>query len=73
MGRWGEATPKFVSSSIHGWMKLPLKLDGQWPRTVAKKKVVLVHSYGLQNNDKIKEPTNEVTVLPRKPSVQQGC
>jgi hypothetical protein len=27
-------------------------LDGQWPRTV---KVVLVHSYGPQNNDKVKE------------------
>ncbi len=28
-------------------MKLPLTPDGQWPRTV---KVVLVHSYGPQNN-----------------------
>jgi len=37
-------------------MKLPLKPDGQWPRTVAKKKVVLIHSYGPQNNDKVKEP-----------------
>jgi len=30
--------------------------DGQWPRTV---KVVLVHSYGLQNNDKVKELFHE--------------
>ncbi len=45
-------------------MKLPLKPDGQWPRTVAKKKVILVHSYGPQNNDKVKEPANEMTVLP---------
>jgi len=35
--------------------------DGQWPRIV---KVVLVHSYGPQNNDKVKEPANEVAVLP---------
>jgi hypothetical protein len=51
-------------------MKLPLTPDGQWPRTV---KVVLVHSYGPQNNDKIKEPANEVAVLPRKPLARQGC
>jgi hypothetical protein len=51
-------------------MKLPLTPDGQWPRTV---KVVLVHSYGLQNNDKVKEPANEVAVLSRKPSARQGC
>jgi hypothetical protein len=25
----------------------------------------LVHSYGPQNNDKVKEPANEVAVLPR--------
>jgi hypothetical protein len=49
---------------IKGRMKLPLKPDGQWPRTVAKKKVILVHSYGPQNNDKVKEPANEMTVLP---------
>jgi hypothetical protein len=36
-------------------------------------KVVLVHSYGPQNNDKIKEPANEVAVLSRKPSARQGC
>jgi hypothetical protein len=47
--------------------------DGQWPRTVAKKKVVLVHSYGPQNNDKVKEPANEGIVLSRKPSARQGC
>jgi hypothetical protein len=41
-----------------------------WSRTV---KVVLVHSYGPQNNDKVKEPANEVAVLPRKPSARQGC
>jgi hypothetical protein len=41
-----------------------------WPRTV---KVVLVHSYEPQNNDKVKEPANEVAVLPRKPSARQGC
>jgi hypothetical protein len=55
-------------------MKLPLKPDGQWLRTIVKKKkkVVLVHSSGPQHNDKIKEPANEMTVLPRKPSTQQG-
>ncbi len=37
--------------------------DGQWPRIIAKKKVVLVYSYGLQNNDKVKESA----VLPQKP------
>ncbi len=36
-------------------------------------KVVLVHSYGPQNNEKVKELTNEVAVLPRKPSARQGC
>ncbi len=51
-----------------GWaQEIP---DEQWPRTV---KVVLVHSYGPQNNDKVKEPANEMVVLPRKPSAQQGC
>jgi hypothetical protein len=40
---------------------------------MAKKKVVLVHSYGAQNNDKVKEPVNEVTVFSQKPSAQQGC
>ncbi len=35
--------------------------------------VVLVHSYGPQNNDKVKEPANEVVVFPRKPSARQGC
>ncbi len=54
-------------------MKIPLKSDGQWPETVAKKKVVLVHSYGPQNNDKVKEPANKVAVLPQKPSAWQGC
>jgi hypothetical protein len=44
--------------------------DGQWLRTV---KVVLVHSYGPQNNNKVKEPANEVVVLSRKPSARQGC
>jgi len=44
-----------------GRMKLPLTPDGQWPRIV---KVVLVHSYGSQNNDKVKEPVYEVAVLP---------
>ncbi len=43
---------------------------GQWLRTV---KVVLVHSYGPQNNDKVKEPANEVAIFPRKPSARQGC
>ncbi len=43
--------------------------DGQWPRTV---KVVLVHSYGPQNNDKVKEPANEVAIFARKPSAWQG-
>jgi len=38
-----------------------------------KKKVVLVHKYGPQKYDKVKEPANEVAVLPRKTSVQQGC
>ncbi len=70
-----------------GRMKPPLKPDEQWPLTVAKKKVVLVHSYwpvakkhvvlvhshGPQNNDKVKESANEVAVLPRKPSARQGC
>jgi hypothetical protein len=51
-------------------MKPPLTLDGQWPRTV---KVVLVHGYGPQNNDKVKESANEVIVFPRKPSARQGC
>ncbi len=44
--------------------------NGQWPRTV---KVVLVHNYGPQNNDKVKEPANEMADLSRKPSAQQGC
>jgi hypothetical protein len=35
-------------------MKLPLKSNGQWPQTISKKKVVLVHSDGPQNNDKVK-------------------
>ncbi len=30
----------------------------------------MVHSYGLQNNDKVKELTNEVAVFPRKPIVE---
>ncbi len=54
-------------------MKPPLKPDGQWPRTVANKIVVLVHSYGSQNNDKVKELTNEVTIFPQKPLARQGC
>ncbi len=54
-------------------MKPPLKPDGQWSWTVAKKKVILVHSYGPQNNDKVKERANEVAVLPRKPTARQGC
>jgi hypothetical protein len=63
----------FIITYIKRRMKLPLKPDGQWPRTIAKKKVVLVHSYGPQNNDKVKELANEVAVLPRKPSARQGC
>jgi hypothetical protein len=64
--------PPRVWSIIYckGRMKLPLTPDGQWLRTV---KVVLVHSYGPQNNDKVKELANEVAVLPRKPSARQGC
>jgi len=46
-------------------------------RTVATdsslKTIVLIHSYGPQNNEKGKEPANEVAVLPRKPSAWQGC
>ncbi len=63
----------FIITYINGRMKLPLKPDGQWPRIVVKKKIVLVHSCGPQNLDKVKEPANEVAVLPRKPSAWQGC
>ncbi len=62
-----------IPSFVYFIITYPLKLDGQWPRTVAKKKVVLVHRYGLQNNDKVKEPANEVIVHPQKPSARQGC
>ncbi len=34
LGRRGEAAPKSVLSSIHPWMKLPLKPNGQRPWTV---------------------------------------
>ncbi len=63
----------FIITYIKGRMKLPLKPDGQWPRTVIKKKVVLVHSYGFQNNDKVKKSANGVAILPQKPSARQGC
>jgi len=36
--------------------------NNQWPQTV---KVVLVHSYELQNNDKVKEPANEMAIFPQ--------
>jgi hypothetical protein len=45
-------------------MKLPLKSDGKRPQTIVKKEVVLVHSYGFQNNDKVKELANKVAILP---------
>jgi len=56
-----QLTSHFNIIYCKGRMKLPLTLDRQWSRTV---KVVFVHSYGFQNNDKVKEPANKVAVLP---------
>jgi hypothetical protein len=53
-----------IGESLESWRERGRQWvppDGQWPQTV---KVVLVHSYGPQNNDKVKEPANEVAVLP---------
>jgi len=71
---WAGGVKQPLNPSRHPSMD---EASSEAGRTVAtdssQKKVVLVHSYGPQNNDKVKESANEVAVLPQKPSARQGC